>query len=255
VARSAATAVLERSLVEAARRGDRRAQERIVRDHLGAVRAIARAFRGLGLPLDDLVQEGSIGLLEAIDDYDPARGSFDSYARLRIRRAVRNALTDQARLIRLPKHVVERRRAIDRAEARLSATGTPSLSDLASASGLTVADVVEARRFTAPPVSLDAPVLPDGSPLEALVADPNAEDPVAETVLHEDGRLLARALAQLSYRQRRVVCAQLGLDGRARVGGVAVAEELGLSPRRAQTIGREALYRLREDLQLAGFAA
>ena len=111
-----------RKLLRGARRGDRGARERLVISHLGLVRSVASRYRDLGLPFDDLVQEGSLGLLDAIDHYDPCRGpEFDSYARFRVRRAIRNALTDQARLIRLPKQVVERRRAIDRAEAKLTA--------------------------------------------------------------------------------------------------------------------------------------
>ena len=98
------------------------AREQLVASNLDLVRSIAAHYRDLGLPLEDLVQEGAIGLLDAIDHYDPDRGaSFETYASFRIRRAVRNALTDKARLIRLPKQVVERRRAIERAEARLTA--------------------------------------------------------------------------------------------------------------------------------------
>ena len=89
-------------------------------EHLPAVRSVALRYRNLGLSVDDLVQEGSIGLLEAIDRYEPERSpDFESYARFRIRRAIRNALTEQSRLIRLPKQIVERRRAIERAEANI----------------------------------------------------------------------------------------------------------------------------------------
>src|SRR6185437_11251692 len=93
--------------------------------HLPLVRALAGRYRNYGLPLDDLVQEGAIGLLEAVDRFDPGLGvPFEPYARFRIRRAMRNALTDQARLIRLPKQVVERRRALERAESAITnATG------------------------------------------------------------------------------------------------------------------------------------
>src|SRR5207249_1152228 len=99
----------ERRLVRAAARGDRRARERLVERYLPLVKRLAWRYRGLGVPVDDLVQEGSVGLLEAIDRFDPARGNeFAAYARLRARRAILNALTTQARLVRLPKQVVER---------------------------------------------------------------------------------------------------------------------------------------------------
>ena len=133
-ARSACDRTSQNRLLRAAQRGDPTARDRLVRTHLTAVRQIASRYQGLGLPLEDLLQEGALGLLEAIDQYDPRRGaSFETYARFRIRRAVRNALTEKGRLIRLPKQIVERRRALDQAEAELSAaasgrTPTPASS-------------------------------------------------------------------------------------------------------------------------------
>src|SRR5437763_9565364 len=92
------------ALLEHARHGDARARERVVVEHLADVRAIAWRYRNLGLPVEDLVQEGSIGLLDAIEHFDDTRGSdFDRYARFRIRRAIRNSLTEKSRVIRLPK--------------------------------------------------------------------------------------------------------------------------------------------------------
>jgi RNA polymerase primary sigma factor len=242
--------VAQRRVLDVARRGDRDALEMIVRAHLGVVHAIASGYRDLGLPHDDLVQEGSIGLLEAIRGYDPGRGTtFESYARFHIRRSTRNALTEQARLIRLPKHDVERRRSIESAEASLSGTGMPSVAEVASVTGLSVAAVLEARQATAPTVSLDEPVLPDGSPLAAQVADPHAGDPVLATAEREQDEMLALALAGLPERQRHVVCRQWGLGGQPEVSGVELAEELNVSRRRAQAIAQDALYRLRKALE------
>jgi RNA polymerase primary sigma factor len=246
-------ALRRRKLLRAARRGDRGAQERLVVGHLPLIRSLARRYRNYGLPFDDLVQEGSLGLLEAIDGYDPRRGSsFETYARFRVRRAMRNALTEQARLIRLPKHVVERRRALDRAEARLAAAGErPTPNDLAAATGLSLRAVLEARAATQTPLSLDEPVPADGSLLETLVADPNGSDPEVETLAHERTVSLMDALTKLPSRQRRVVGARWGLDRAAAAKGVEVAHELGLSSRRTHTIGQDALYALRDELELA----
>jgi len=92
------------NLLDAARAGDRRARERVVEHYLPVVRSVAFRYHDLGLGLDDLVQEGSLGLLEAIQRFDPSRGrDFESFARFRIRRSIRSALTEQSRLIRLPK--------------------------------------------------------------------------------------------------------------------------------------------------------
>lgn len=247
---------LERKLFRAARRGDVGARARLTAANLDLVRSIASRYRGYGLPLDDLVQEGSIGLLDAIDHFDPSRGApFEAYARFRVRRAIRNALTDQSRLIRLPKQIVERRRAIDRAESRLLARGDrPTPADLAAATGLSVRAVVEAREATAAPISLDEPVLPDGSPLERVVTDPAASDPECETLASERRVLLREALARLPERKRHVVAAQWGLGGTRPSRGVDLAAELELSPRRAQTIGRDALRDLRDLLDDAAEA-
>ncbi len=247
--RSSRDALRLRKLLRAARRGDRGAQDRLVRSHLPLIRSLARRYRGYGLPFDDLVQEGSLGLLEAIHRYDPARGpGFAAFARFRIRRAMRNALTDQARLIRLPKQIVERRRALDRAEARLVASGKrPTPAELAAATGLSPKAVLEARAATQAPLSLDAPVLPDGSALEGLVVDPVVKDPQAETLEREGMASLRSALAKLPPRQRCVVEARWGAGGAA--NAAEVAQELGLSSRRAQTLRQDALYALRDELE------
>jgi RNA polymerase sigma factor (sigma-70 family) len=247
----------ESTLLAAARRGESDARERLVRCHLRLVRAVASRYRGYGLPFDDLVQEGSIGLLEAIDDFEPSRGpTFERYARFRIRRSIRNALTEQSRLIRLPKMIVERRRALDRAEATLAAAGArPTPGDLAVATGLSVAAVLEARAAPQAPISLDEPVLPDGSALESVVADVTAADPLAATLDHEQQQAFERALASLSDRQRRIVAARWGVGGSPMVSLATMADVLAVSPRRAQTIGRDALYELRAALEGAGIAA
>jgi RNA polymerase primary sigma factor len=240
-------------LLRAAKRGDQRARERIVARHLGAVRAIAARYRDLGLPVEDLVQEGSLGLLDAIDHYDARRGAdFEKYARFRVRRAIRNALTAQSRVIRLPKQIVERRRAIERVEAGLiGATGrVPTPAELAVATGLSPKAVVETRTIASNLVSLDQPVLPDGSTLETVVADASARDPEVETVDHERARLVDDAVAHLPARQREIVSRHFGV-GRDAEQIADVAAALHVSQQRARAIERDALYSLREQLDLA----
>jgi len=250
-ARHRCDAARDRTLLGAARGGDRAARGRLFDCYLGIVRAIASQYRDYGLPFDDLVQEGSIGLLDAIDHYDPGRGaSFDAYARFRVRRAIRNGLSDQARLIRLPRQVVQKRRALDRAEARMVTSGQqPTPADLAAATGLSLAAVLEARSVTEAPLSLDEPFLPDGSTLESLIADPAATDPAVATVANDQSERLGRALAQLPERQRRVITARWGLEGASVPSATELARTLQLSPRRTQTIGNDALFELRKSLE------
>lgn len=241
----------DRSLLQRARRGDRGARERLVVRHLDDVRSIARRYRNLGLSIDDLEQEGAIGLLESIDQYDAARGpEFDVYARFRVRRAIRNALTDKSRLIRLPKQIVERRRAVDRAEARLTDPNGhhPSVVELGEVTGLAPEAVVELRDLVPAVVSLDQVALPDGSTLEALVADVASPDPELDALKHEEAELVDRAVSELPARQREIVCRHYGL-GREAEKITDVAAELHLSPQRARTIERDALFQLRDRLE------
>jgi RNA polymerase primary sigma factor len=249
-ARSARETVATRTLLRAAQRGDLRARDELTQAHLGLVRAVAARYRDLGLPLEDLVQEGALGLLEAIAAYEPRRGaSFETYARLRIRRAIRNALTDHGRLIRIPKYVIERRRALDRAESRLLASGRrPTALDLAAATGLTVDAILEARAATPPPLSLDAPGLPDGSSLEAVVRDRTAQDPEQEALARDRREQVAAALQSLDERQCQIVMRHWGLGGGDATSLAELAAELHLSPRRTQTIASEALHELRRTL-------
>lgn len=238
-------------LLHAAKQGDRRARERVVAAHLSLVRSLATRYRDIGLPLDDLVQEGSCGLLDAIDHYDDARGpDFETYARFRVRRAIRNALTEQARLIRLPKQIVERRRAIDRAAAELAAARghPPTAVEVAAATGLPVASVVEARDAAASAVSLDQPVLPDGSSLESLVVDETAANPETEAVEHAEIELVDDAVAHLDDREREIVTRHYGI-GRETETLADVAAALHLSEQRTRTIEARALYELREKLE------
>jgi RNA polymerase primary sigma factor len=239
------------TLLGAAKGGDRSARERLVASQVPLIRSVAAHYRGLGLPFDDLVQEGSLGLLEAIDRYDASRGAdFETYARFRARRAIRNALTDKSRVIRLPKQVVERRRAIERTEARLAAAGgrLPTPQEIANALDLPHSVVVETRCASGAPVSLDQAVLADGSPLETIVADAGALDPALALVEHEQAELVDAAVAALPERQREVLSRHFGL-GRTPQEVVDVASALHLSQQRTRAIERDALYALRERLE------
>jgi RNA polymerase sigma factor (sigma-70 family) len=243
---SATTAILDRELLAAARRGDSRARERVVVSRLGLVRSLASRYRGLGLPDDDLVQEGSLGLLDAIDRYDSSRGpEFDAFARFRVRRAILNALTQQARLIRLPGHVVDRQRLLDRVEAGLAAANgsAPTSAELAAATGLPPSVVLELRASAVAPVSLDRPTTPEGAALEMLIPDASAVDPEREVLSHEAAQRARDAVSSLSPRRREIVNRHFGLEG-DEVPIADLARALHLSERRTRTIENEALHEL-----------
>ena len=232
-----------RKLLRAARRGDRGAQGRVVAANLGTIAAIASRYRDLGLSRDDLIQEGALGLLDAVDRYDPARGDFESFARFRVRRAMKNALTGQGRLVRLPKQVVERRRALELIHHELveAANGrAPTISELADASGLASAAAADVRRAAVTLVPLDEPILVDA-----------ASDPETEALELEQAELLRRAVARLGATRREVITHHFGLAG-PEESLREIAAELHLSPQRIRALERDALEELRTNLERQG---
>jgi RNA polymerase sigma factor (sigma-70 family) len=234
-------------LAARARRGDRVARAAVVDEHMGLVRAVAFRYRGLGIPVEDLVQEGAIGLLSAIDDYDPSRGtSFSTYAFWRVRAAVTHAVTARANLVRLPRTVLERRREVAAAQTMLFATGTaPSVRDLSMATALAPDQVAEAL---APPgiVSLDES-LPDGGRLADRLADDPAARPEALAVTALETRAVRDALGRLRPRMQTIVERNFGID-REPEPITTIAADLRLSPERTRALKDEALRELASDL-------
>ena len=247
------SAVRERRLVRAAARGDRGAHERLAAEYLPTVRSIAHRYRDLGLPLDDLVQEGSLGLIDAIERFDRGRSDdFGVYARWRIRRAILNALTEQGRLVRLPKRIVEYRRALAHLDEEAMKTNghAASAEDLAAATGLSIAAVSDARGVPFATVSIDRPASidgGDGTTLGSMLPDLGACDPEHEAVEHETALLVDGAVERLPARQRDVVSRHFGIGGSPE-SLVAIGNELHISAQRARAIERSAFSRLADEL-------
>jgi RNA polymerase sigma factor (sigma-70 family) len=233
-------------LAARARKGDRVARTRLVEEHMGLVRSLAFRYRDLGLPVEDLVQEGAIGLLTAIDDYDAGRGAtFATFAFWRVRAAVTHAVTAQGKLVRVPRPVLERRREVARARSRLGAAGRePTVTQLAATTALTPHDVADALSPHTV-VSLDRQV--EGAALgEFLVSDPGAW-PEPQAVEHERARAVRAALAHLPRRKRTIVSRHFGLDGEPETL-TEIADDLHLSPERTRTLKDEALHELAGEL-------
>ncbi|MES1247486.1 MAG: sigma-70 family RNA polymerase sigma factor [Actinomycetota bacterium] len=241
-----------RALLAAAAKGDRVACDRVVRAELPLVRRIAARYRHAGLPFDDLVQEGAVGVVEAIRDYDPAHGvAFEVYARFRIHRAIRNALTERSRLVRLPKHVVERRRLLERERASIFASSghEPTPAELAQRTGLPLPVILAALDAAIDAASLDEPVTAGGSTLEELVADPAAVDPEVTVIDRDVIREVDEAVERLPERQRTMIEHTFGFGMPAETLA-EVAGEFHLSPQRTRTIVVDALERLRRELEI-----
>jgi RNA polymerase primary sigma factor len=237
-------------LAARARRGDRVARATLVEEHMGLVRSIAFRYRNLGLPVDDLVQEGAIGLLAAIDDYDSSRGaSFSTYAFWRTRAAVTHALTEQGQLLRVPRPVLERRRRVARTRDRMTASGRePSTSELATATSLPPAEVAEALT-PASVASLDEPT-GTGATLHELVTADGAASPEASAISSEETRILRRAVRRLAGRKQTIVNRHFGFAGNPE-SLAEIADDLHLSPERTRAIEDEALRELAVELEPA----
>lgn len=233
-----------------ARRGDHVARTKLVEEHMGLVRSVAFRYRDLGLPVEDLVQEGAIGLLAAIDDYDASRGaSFSTYAFWRVRAAVTHALTAHGQLVRLPRPVLERRRQVAQARERLAAAGRqPSLNELAKATTLPPAEVAEALA-PANVASLDQPAI-DGTALGEQVAADAASLPEAQLVSSEEVRVVRGAVRHLHGRKRTIVSRHFGLAGKPETL-TEIADDLRLSPERTRALKDEALRELAGELEPA----
>ena len=246
----------DEELVQQAHCGNRDARTLIVERHMGLVRTVAQRYRGLGLPIEDLAQEGAIGLLAAIDGFDDDRGAaFPTYAFWRIRHAVTAALTEQGHVVRLPKQIVERRTAIAKVAAQLTATNKrePSVAEIATRAGLSPAAVTEALGASTPVASLNDLVAGGAVEREALIADAGAPDPEAEVVEHEQLELVKAAVGHLPSRQRIVVTHHFGL-GHVPETLADVGRELHLSPQRTRALEQDAFRRLADELEPAAVA-
>jgi RNA polymerase sigma factor (sigma-70 family) len=237
-------------LAARARRGDHIARTKLVEEHMGLVRSVAFRYRDLGLPAEDLVQEGAIGLLAAIDDYDSSHGaSFSTYAFWRVRAAVTHALTAQGQLVRLPRPVLERRRQVTQTRERLAAAGrNPSVNELAKATTLPPVEVAEALA-PAGVASLDQQTV-DGTTRLDLVAADAVASPEAQLASSEEARALRGAVRHLRGRKRTIISRHFGFAGKPETLA-DIADDLHFSPARTRALKDEALRELAVELEPA----
>jgi RNA polymerase primary sigma factor len=241
------TAAQEVALAKRVERGDLEAKQVMIQANLRLVVSIAKNYRNQGLPFLDLIQEGTLGLIRAVEKFDWRRGfKFSTYATWWIRQAVARALADKARTIRMPVHIVERLQKMNRAERSLwTVLGRePTLDEIAEEANLTSQQVHEVRAAARASSSLDAPI---GEAEDAVLGDFVA----ADELLHEErvelelrSQALQAALASLPERELEVVTMRYGLGGTEPKTLEEIGRRLGLTRERVRQIELDSLRRL-----------
>jgi RNA polymerase primary sigma factor len=247
------TAEQEVELAKRIERGDLAAKEQLVNSNLRLVISNARKYQGLDLPLLDLIQEGILGLIRAAEKFDYRRGyKFSTYATFWIREAIQRGIANRARTIRIPVHIGQRERRIDRAHRELTAKlgRDPTDEEVAQAANLNVREVREARQAARVVTSLDRPVgeeeeTPLGALLESGERTPEEE---VEISLRQDA--VRHALDRLPEREREVVRLRYGIDGDDPTPLREAGRRLGISAEEVRRLERRALEELAESREL-----
>ena len=239
----------EIELARRIRNGDAAARERMINANLRLVVTIARDYVNLGLPLVDLISEGSIGLMKAVDRFDPEKGvKLSTYAIWWIKRAIKNALSNQSKTIRLPARTIEKISRMRRVSAQMGSElgREPTEDELSEELGIATEKVARLRSVGLRPESLDAPVGDDEqTELGENVRDEQTQTPFESLSEKDFSDQIDRLLKSLNKREATIIAQRFGLNGTTAKPLEQVAEMIGVTRERVRQVEITALAKLR----------
>lgn len=236
------------------RKGDKEAKERMINSNLRLVVKIARAYVDIGVPLLDLISEGNIGLVKAVERFDPAKGGkFSTYGSFWIKQAIKRALANQGKTIRLPVYLGDKISKLRRVGSSLSGELGREASDeeIAEEMGMKASKVRRLKQAAKRPTSLDAPVgTEDSTTVGELVRDETVLDPFQILSTKSRNKEIADLLAGLNERERAILGKRFGLDGSDPVTLEMLGDKMGVTRERIRQLEKAALSKMRRVLEL-----
>jgi RNA polymerase primary sigma factor len=235
------------------KKGDKRAREQMIKANLRLVVKIARDYEGIGLPLLDLISEGNIGLMKAVERFDPAKGGkLSTYGSWWIKQSIKRALANQSKTIRLPVHLVDKISKMRRTAMRLQEElgREPTDDELGEELGITASRVAQMRMAAIRPASLDAPIGDeDSNNFAEVVQDESADTPYEQLEEKTVTRMLQEMVKTLDPREATILRARFGLDGGPQKTLEEVGQKFGVTRERVRQIQNIALKKLRKMIE------